>query len=731
MPDRSPDAPSKEHAPGKVVHPNAPSWTRTIRAARARARQSFARVPAWHAPHSWSDTAGLYANEQTAWTYQELPLGLLRAGADGVLPLDHLLAELAGTAPERAVHILMHAWDERLRLPAETPIPLAAYLGPALSMFAPTRRLLLGVELRPAPPAGDGLRGAVSATGVDVVDHLLGEWVPDLASYSTDRERLEAILARYGAQAPTIEAAGHLESWYTLGAARNLEAVERDDVLLVDETDVIELTSVTALRPEAETTIAALMSGGTHGATVSSVRGELMGGGESAVRRDTTGALTKVSIVLGRRSSGARAPWSVDLRAFTGLEQRPLPMRQLNALEETLPCAPVRVCPALSRITGQHLRLVGFADTERMGDDAGLFLGMGRPHFSQPTYLNPGSSAVTLVTGSARSGKTFLLAQLAAQAAISGQRVRYLSPSAGEGAEHPAAALAALCGAAPPAQAPGALAGRGRHDPTLTALVQSVISAATPTLAEDERADLRSAASRAEAVGDLRTETVLSLCDLMSTVAKVRRSFADHEVAALTRPVLPVSHEADLPDVALLCVPGPRDGSREEPLPAAVADVAVAATIRNAAADPGPAGTVILVDGAIIGDSGEIRPHTRSVLEELHRAPSSAVHVVLAADGPVVEAVAQMAGNVVALAETDIAVAHARLRMLGLNPDVEQARWLTQAHAVVRDGLVERPALALHRDPAGRLGSLIAGPVPARTLEELSHGEARGYALST
>jgi hypothetical protein len=697
--------------------------TQPLEAFRARVKQALERVPVWKTPAAWADAGGLYATLTQGWVYREFPLTLLRPDADGRVPLDDLTQQLAAQRPDREIHIVLHAWEHQAQVPHGTPAGLADYLEPAMSFFVPTRRLLIGVRLDPAPDT----RSRLQVWKQDLnhaLDTLLGEAVPPFADWAADRAAVTEILEAAGGFAPTTEAAAHLDGWYTLGAPVDVRADERDEVIALGVSDVIEMVAAAALTPGEHTPLP-LMPGGQRGSTVASVRGVLQPDesqpSPSAPR--PTGFLNRASVVLGRRSQDARAPWPVTLRALPGLEQRPLPLRQLRGLEETLPCAPGRVSPVLHRLRAAHLAQAGVTDTGSPGDDTGLFLGLASPAFANPCFvdlLTPAASTV-LVTGEPGAGKTFLAESLAVQSHHAGSPVTYAAFTTGGGQ-----GFAELTGApVVTVAAPGCLDPfRTLPAQTAAALVAATLPALVPDLTAAELAGLQAGFRRAAAAGVTSFDQVLALASHKAAVARVRRAGKRDPLVALITGTPAPGQSPDLPIGAVLDFTAALAGAGETGLSraqGALVDLACATLLHRAAALRSDLPAVVVLDGAGSALVGSATPAALT-------GPPGSVHtVVITSLTSAAAPAAPHCTTVVCLAESDPAQARAAFSMTGVPLPENGTDWLAAAGATVEDGTVQQAATGLLRDRAGRSTTVLIGPVPKPSLPALTRGRATEY----
>lgn len=674
-------------------------------------RGALTRTPTWSTPHQWADSDGLYADQDHGWLYCELPLQLLRAEKDGAAPLDRLMEALANQRPNREVHLLMHAWEEACRVPASGAPALDAYLAETAALFVPTRRLLLGVALDGAQTA----RGGV----LESLDGVLGERVPQLSRFDTDRGAVQAVLGRFGAQPASGSARSHLEGWFTLGSSTDVEAIERDDVVFVDETNVIELVAAAAIRRGESAS--ALLAAGRRGAVVASVRGFVRArpdqtGAVSGATAPVAGSLSKVSIVLGRRAETPPAPWAVDLRRVPGLVVRPLPLRQLDALAETLPCGRTRVSPTLGQVRAHTLARVGITESVGVGDDRGLLLGLACPDYSYPCWLDPFAEpgSVTVVTGGEGAGKTFVGESLALQSAHAGHQVAYLAGSAGDGG-----ALRSLVGAVR-----RTVDGAGALDPwsflpaaQAAEVAQRVVTGLLPELGPGAELALSTGFRRAAA---LRARGVAAALDMAQGAEAIQAARTAVAAAGELAPVLQPGPERAASDpVTVATLP-----ARKNPAAAQLADLALALHIGRATLTGRP--TTIVVDGFPEVLSG---PETALALSAA-RAAKAPVHLVVTT-----RATARVAASAlfpfvtrkVLLAESSEEGAVAACALAGREPTAARLAWFASAKPVVRGTQVARAALGVHVDARGRSESLLLGPVAADALAALARRRGARY----
>jgi hypothetical protein len=647
----------------------------TLRAARQRPL-------VWRTPHQWAAEDGMYAGNGQVWLYRGLPEQALRDPD----VLEQILAAVTATG-EREVHLLVHVWEHVPVPPAGTPEPLARFQAASLRRAAPVRRGAVGVRLIPA-----GTRTGFAEEIWAAVDAALGEAVPDFAAYDADRQLVGAALTQAGAVPLPAAAVGALESWYTLGAPQDALVVERDDHVLVDGgAGLIELVAAGTVTGS---TPAAVPAAGPRGAVVVSVRGTLNAGP----------VLDRASVIYGRRCADPRAPLEVSLRTLPDVSARPLPLRQLAALDETLPCSTRRLVPTHNHVTAAGLAALGVGDPDALGAASGLLAGTGGQGMTEPVLVNPFTgTGVTCLVGEAGAGKSFLAESLAYQAHLAGIGVTYVSCD-GRGGD----GFARAAGAARwrPDQ-PGDLDPFRWLDPTDAVTAHGHLIGELDTgLTAVEEAGLLTGFARASQVGAPDLLTVLGLGESTTAVAKVRRAIVRHRAAKLlvadqspVRAALPRTVWVDLSALA------------GDPIQA-VATATVLAHVRTAGQGP----RIVVVDGlpeaahpaltaqvAAATDDGVALVVTTTSVDVASKLERGGHLFVLAGAG---EAGMTMAG---------VTVTPRTLELLaGPQPDPE-APW-------------PRAATCLYRPPGGRPTTVEVGPWPDDVMAALVGVPAEGWA---
>lgn len=450
----------------------------------------------WTTPWAWRDDDGCYVgwNDQV-WLYRSFPLSPIASQWEDPRTrimlgqeLDTLLTELGGLSQEglpglsastsdyREVHIVAVTWEAEARPPKDTAPDLHRFLSESFGFLVPQKALLIGVKLK---GSGDS-KGAKTVGGEfkRLLTAGLSESVPDLERYQADRNRIDALLARSGCRKPSDEEFRQLESWYNLGKGPDAFIVERADHIEIDQVDTIELAAVmnfnrtVARAPNYQWAVEAE----THpdGVRMVSIRGELepaaaarrrsrqsqrriqsqieeeaaTGDIERAEYTDTfqlaaavedhflnsqEPLLTRASVIMARRVQETNETYMDHLRNYYDLEVRPLNMRQMPALDETLPCSSKRVNPFLQELSVGMVAYAGLHGFSALGDQKGVYCGLAHPNFTT-TYLDPlGAPAANKppsmgIFGDPGSGKTFLAQLIAYQSTLMGLPVIFINP---------------------------------------------------------------------------------------------------------------------------------------------------------------------------------------------------------------------------------------------------------------------------------------------------------------
>ncbi|MBC6458079.1 ATP-binding protein [Actinomadura sp. HBU206391] len=414
-------------------------------------------------------------------------------------PLDRLLSDLGGTSRQpigglaalsnnRRIHLVSITWDDLVTPPRDNSEALRDYQAGAFGFLAPRRVLFVGVQLRSSmrdqaskarAPGGPSF----FKTLTEMVKESIGEDVPDLVPYRRDLELVTSIFDRSDAQTPTRQELDQLESWYNLG--RGPDAVIEELPTRLAVTGVGELEMAAVMRfdqpvmpsPYAQWALEAISHPGDAPQVVS-IRAELeppnltRARARRAQRRIAanmeeerkTQDLEKVelsetyqqakevedylagskqpmlancSLVMAREVTETTETYLDFLSQNYGIQLKPLEHRQIQALEETLPCSSVRVNPFLQDVNVPMISHAGLQSFSRLGDDTGIFGGLIDPDGS-PFFVDPlGAPMKNLppvfgIFGDPGSGKTFFAQSVAVQSALNDLPVIFVNPKGGD-----------------------------------------------------------------------------------------------------------------------------------------------------------------------------------------------------------------------------------------------------------------------------------------------------------
>lgn len=415
-------------------------------------------------------------------------------------PLARLLGDLGATSRQpmgglatlsnnRNVHLVSITWDDLVTPPRENAEELRVYQAGAFGFLAPKRVLFVGVQLRSSlrgkmsgadrGPAGMSVFRAVT----ELIKESMIDDVPDLATYQKDVEHMSSIFDRFGARMPTRFELDQLESWYNLGRGPDAVIEELPTRLSVTGVGELELSAVMSFdqpvmpSPYAQWALEAISHPG-DAPHVISVRAELeppnltRARARRAQRRimsnmeeeRKTQDLEKVelsetfqqakevedylagsnqpmlancSLIMAREISDATQTYMEFLEQDYGIQMKALEHRQIQALEETLPCSSVRVNPFLQDLNVPMISHAGLQSFSDLGDDAGVFGGLidpdGTPFFVDPLEApRKNLPPVFGIFGDPGSGKTFFAQSIATQSALNGLPVIFVNPKGGD-----------------------------------------------------------------------------------------------------------------------------------------------------------------------------------------------------------------------------------------------------------------------------------------------------------
>ena len=287
----------------------------------------------WWTPWSWTDTHDVYFGDDGAWVYRMLPLPILNG--DG---LDQLFGSVSFQGVERQIHLLLHAWSAPTEAATlrSTGTDLDNYLESTVTLHSPVRRVILGVKLEAA-----GKKISTLDSIYQSVDTILGEFVPDYELYDADREAVDAWLKPFGATRLDPVALAQLEAWYTLGHWADVSATEEDTYVRMSNGASLNFATANPDMASHDKPPAPPVPPAAKSAVCASARATVLGGKKPGEKY-----LSDVSVIYGRRAVAA-GPWLNILRAtMPAANPAGVPLRQLPALDETLPCSVERLNPS-------------------------------------------------------------------------------------------------------------------------------------------------------------------------------------------------------------------------------------------------------------------------------------------------------------------------------------------------------------------------------------------------
>lgn len=416
-------------------------------------------------------------------------------------PLDRLLGDLGASSRQplgglatlsnnRNVHLVSITWDDLVTPPRENTEALREYQAGAFGFLAPKRVLFVGVRLRSSlvdkdarKDKGPAPKMSTARAMIDLVKGAIAEDVPDLAPYQRDIEHVTGIFERADAQVPTRHELDQLESWYNLGRGPDAVIEELPTRLSVAGVGDLEMAAVMRFdqpvmsSPDAQWALETISHPG-DAPHVISIRAELeppnltRARARRAQRRIVanmeeerkTQDLEKVelsqtfqqakevedylansnrpmlagcSFVMAREITDATETYMDFLGQYYGIQMKALEHRQIQALEETLPCSSVRVNPFLQDVNVPMVSHAGLQSFSDLGDDTGVFGGLIDPD-GTPFFVDPlGAPRRNLppvfgIFGDPGSGKTFFAQSVATQAALNGLPVIFVNPKGGD-----------------------------------------------------------------------------------------------------------------------------------------------------------------------------------------------------------------------------------------------------------------------------------------------------------
>ena len=692
----------------------------------------------------------------------------------------------------REFHLIALNWTEWAQVPDGTPPKLAEWLESVLRFSVGEGLFAVGVKLRKAAAPG-----AASLNPVNIVKTYIEEasgGPPDVTAYTADRATVATILGRAGARVPTPAELRRLELWWKGGGHARPDGLQGmpDGRSLANDYWQYGNLEIAAMAFYERTLMAAqglwLADAFGHaesGCVAASVRGRLVPSKvvrdqmrraqrkamarvdeqekttdlgreedaeafdlarelEEAFRTEAEPLMRDVSLIMARETDAAVTESFMDeLENRWGVVVKPVEYRQLSALLEMLPCGTRTVGLQKPFVQDCSIRVIaesGFGSMSRVGDDAGIFVGLAPPDLPL-VWLDPfGASkthmpATMAVLGDSGSGKTFLLQSLATQAALADIPTAMINPK-------PADSLDGFCAAvggttvkiATGGDTPGLLDPFRFAPPRMAAEIASAHISTVLSDAIDHRdrilleAAFRRAADRgARCVGDClkhpdtppeARKTVLAQAEGSSLFALGVAPEPLPDLATAGEGLTLIEFDRPLPIPAKVDVM-----ANYEPIvrtAVAVMRLVVRAVMEQMLGNKGPDGLprggMLIIDEAHVLMGSE---EGLSIIERLGREGRSQKVLPILATQRVADVTEDGAdlgsylSRVVCLKMSDRREATAALGLLRLDPTEERIVTLAAAGPIGGDsGRDPRPALAYHRDLRGRCSLITIGPMP-------------------
>lgn len=685
----------------------------------------------------------------------------------------------------RQFHLLSAMWDE-------VPIPpdvnswslreMQHRIFRDASAVTTQKQTVMGVRLRRSGivSRAKGVRSHLS----ELADTVTGHEV-DLTPYAADRTLISGILQKAGGRVPTDLEAKRTEWWWNGGRA--------SDVLLVPSPDGRSIAggawpaglnfqavigfSDAQMDPAMGLWLNDVFSA-NEGCVAVSMRGEVYpaSGVNALFRKTRRKARTQMeeqlatadvdrgedrelaaaaqqledlyresqepvirnsSVIFARVANEASHTYADLLSQRWGLEVKTIELRQAQALQETLPCGPIRFAretPFSQDLSVGNVAGSGVTSFSAIGDDEGVWIGMSLSD-TTPIFVDPAGAAkanvppAMAVVGESGSGKTFLLQLIATQAAAD-HAVVMVNPKPADSLDGFArAAGGETVRMSSNVHNPGALDpfrfARTPQDAAQIAAshIKSVLELSQIDALHLDSGLLKAAGEGAQCVGDaLRhplisaevRETVQMLCEGQPLFAqgiswspRGRMGLVDDSAAREGRGSLTLV-EFD----RQLTLPTSMDRAlhtRDEQIAMAAVRLVCNAALESMFAS---GGGVLIVDEAhvLMGSSEGARIITRLGREGRSQRILPILATQLLAD--IMEGSANMVSHlsrVCVLKMRDPREAVAALNLLKLEPTEERLGWLSAAGPIRG----ERGSLGLFRDLQDRVSGFVVGPIPS------------------
>lgn len=648
----------------------------------------------WYTPWSWADTRRVYHGDDGFWAYYELPASFLYE--NGSL-FRELLAALASQQARRSLHLVQYSWSAPAALPKQTPEALAALLSGLTELHATLQQIVLGVKLQSSGQNTSGLVQSNISGLAEGLDSLLGETVPDFDGVDEDYQKVSALLAEFGAFPVTGEAVMHLESWYLLGA--NIDPTVTENETSVDFGSKSTLACLSIADLSESNQACQLPAPTPNSAICVSIRGKA-----------EVGQLADASIVLARRSSANDSWFSAATAALTSGSVLSLPMRQLPALGETLPCSLERITPSGADLPVEKIPSLGITDPVSAGDRFGLSVGLAGSDYSDFGWWNPSSvpGQVAAICGAEGSGKTVLSEYLALQALTVGYCVRYLSGDGESG--RPLVTLARNL-VSPVASPTAGLANPGKlpHEAAVQTSCAKALNAIVPELAESVWKSMLSLPDPLDYNFALPLDQVVTFAPDHQASARIIRSLRESGALGM---LMSATHFPT--GSCALAMP-----KLLKEVPASARPATADLILANALLTPSTAPVLVIADEVAAG------PVTKWAAQVCREEGRDVALVLVSRE---LDVLAVVAPDVrLATAEGDPARNRALLTWMGLQASDARQAWMRAAFVRTLANQIVTPPAVLLRDRQDRTAPVMVAPLPANLLAALTRGAADSY----
>ena len=686
----------------------------------------------------------------------------------------------------REFHMVALAWDEPPQAPEGVHPRVQEWLEPVFAEFSTgTGLFAVGVKLRAA--------SAFSATGfISTIRNVIAESTarePDRSAYAADRALVGPILQRAGGQIPTLEQSRRLETWWNGGIADQLSLYVPPDgrSVVVDYwPEGLEFSALMEFsrfqHKPSEGLWLADAFGHHEGCVAVSMRGTLvpaqvarndfrksqrkaqdrmdeqqkagdMQRKEDHVLYDTSARLESLyadageplvrwcSIVFARRASRSDNTFATMFDQTWGIKTKVVEHRQVEALEETLPCGLPRIgsSKVFSRdLTVGMIAASGIGAFNEVGDSDGVWIGTAPPDHPL-VWLDPQGASkenkppAMSVVGEPGAGKTFVLQLIATQATLMGLPVVFINPKSADTLVDFAAAVGGETIKVSSLQAEPGLLDPFRYctDPEIACeIALAHINTVMVSIPEKERILLAAGVRQAAAEGRRCVGDALDHHKVPQDWAELIKLAAESQplfglgISMHERPSWDFTHEGRLTLVEFdRPIPIPETITNTALLnPDERAAVAAIRLITRAAleqmlrktADGGRSiGGVLIVDEAHTFLSSK---EGRNILQTLGRTGRSQGILPIMATQRIadLEDMTSYTGRALIMKMTDPKEAEASLALCDLESQDSRHDFLRKAGPIHDRDRPEdsRGALALYRDLNDRVSAVLIGPVP-------------------